>query len=84
MTILPLAMGAVLGAEFFIFEFVSVFAEYSLYAEGTISSTTTNTGGVETKTDPELNYSIDSGMGMDSSLGIVIYLDDVIDLEKKQ
>ena len=79
----PLSMGAVLGAELFILEFISVFAEYSLYVRGTISSTTTNTGGVETSTDPELNFSIDSGIGNNSSLGIVIYLDDVIDLEKK-
>ena len=79
----PVSLGAVLGTEFFILEFLSVFAEYSLYLDSTITSTSTSTAGVVVKTDPELNFSIDSGIGNNSSLGIVIYLDDIIDLEKK-
>ena len=76
-------MGAVLGVEFFILEFLSIFAEYNLSFNGTISSTSTSVAGNVTKTNPELNFTIDSGIGNNSSLGIVIYLDDVIDLEKK-
>jgi len=79
----PVSLGAVLGAEFFIMEFLSIFAEYSLSIDGLITSTSTSVDGDVTKTDPELNFSIDSGIGNSSSLGIVIYLDDVITFEKK-
>lgn len=79
----PISLGGVLGVELFILEFLSVFAEYSLYFDSTITSTSTSFAGVETKTDPEFDFSIDSGIGNNSSLGIVIYLDDVITIEKK-
>ena len=79
----PVSVGAVLGAEFFIMEFLSVFAEYSLSIDSLITSTSTSVDGDVTKTDPELNFSIDSGIGNSSSLGIVIYLDDVITFEQK-
>lgn len=79
----PISAGAVLGAEFFILEFLSVFAEYTLSFTGTITTASTSVGGNVTETDPEFNYSIDSGIGNDSKLGIIIYLDDVVTLKKK-
>ena len=82
-TTFPLSTGGVLGVEFFIMDFLSIFAEYSLSFEGNISSTATSTAGSITKTDPVLNYSIDSGIGNNSSIGVVIYMDDVVSIKKK-
>ena len=79
----PVSIGAVLGVEFFIMEFISIFAEYSLSFDGTITSSSTSADGDVTDSDPEYDYSIDSGIGNSSSLGIVIYLDNVITIEKK-
>ena len=41
-----------------------------------------NMGGNITRTDPEFNFTLDSGIGNNSSIGIVIYLEDVITIEK--
>ncbi len=79
----PVSVGAVLGVEFFIMEFLSIFAEYSLSFGGLITSTSTSVDGDVTDTDPEITYSVDSGIGNDSSIGIVIYLDNVVTIEQK-
>ncbi|NOY09119.1 MAG: hypothetical protein GXP33_09790 [Spirochaetes bacterium] len=78
----PISSGGVFGVEFFILDFLSVFAEYNLSFTGTITSSTISVDGEETSTNPELTYSIDSGIGNNSSLGIVIYMDDVITIKK--
>jgi hypothetical protein len=67
--------GLVLGVEFYITGNVSLFAEYGVLLNGTIINTTTSVAGTETKTGPTFNYSIDTGLGNDAKLGIIIYLD---------
>ena len=79
----PISGGAILGVEFFIVETVSLFAEYNVVFEGSIMTSTTSVAGVEMKTDPEFSYTIDTGVGNEAKLGIVIYLDDVVAIERK-
>ncbi len=79
----PVSVGGVLGVEFFIMEFLSVFAEYSISFDSLITSTSTSVAGNVTNTNPEITYSIDSGIGNNSSIGIIIYLDNVITFEQK-
>ena len=52
--------------EVFLFDFLSVFAEYSLAADFTL---TTNLQTAQTTFD----YLVDTRMGNDSKLGIVLY-----------
>lgn len=78
----PISAGPILGVEFFILEFLSLFAEYNLELTGTITSVSTSTAGVVTKSDPDFSYSIDTGIGNEAKLGIIIYLDDIIQIEK--
>lgn len=78
----PLSAGVILGVEFFIFENVSLFAEYNLVFEGSITSSTYSESGVETEYDPEFSYSIDTGIGNEAMLGIIIYLDDIINIDR--
>jgi hypothetical protein len=75
--------GAVLGVEVFILEYLSFFAEYSLSYEGSISTSSTSDDGTVTDIDPVYDYSIDTGMGNEAKIGIVIYLDDIIKIDKK-
>ncbi len=67
--------GLVVGVEYYVLENISVFAEYGALFSGTILNTTTSVAGTEAKTGPTFNYSIDTGLGNDAKLGIVIYLD---------
>lgn len=78
----PLAGGAILGVEFFIAESVSLFAEYNLVFEGSVLTSSNSVGGTVTETDPEFSYTIDTGIGNESKLGIIIYLDDVIQIDR--
>ena len=82
-TVFPLETGGILGVEFFIMDFLSIFAEYSLSLDTSISLYATSIAGDITRTNPEFNYSIDLGIGNSSSIGLVIYLDDVVTLKKK-
>lgn len=63
----PVSLGAMAGVEVFLFDFLSIFAEYCLAADLSLiidhtSSTTT------------FDYVIDTRMGNDSRIGIVFYL----------
>lgn len=77
----PIGLGGVLGVEFFILEFLSVFAEYTLSFNGVFVFGSSSDAGVVTKDDMDLQYSIDSGIGNDSKLGITIYLEDIITIQ---
>lgn len=77
----PLSIGGILGVEVFLLEYISVFAEYKLSLKGTISLESSSTFGNVTKNEAVFNYSIDSGIGNNSSIGIVIYLDNIINFE---
>jgi hypothetical protein len=62
----PFSVGAVAGVEVFIFDFLSVFAEYCLAFDFTV---TTDLQTSQTTFD----YLVDTRMGNSSKLGIVIY-----------
>lgn len=62
--------GPILGAEVFIFEFLSVFAEYQLAFD--LARSTVETDGNEDETN---SYSLSTELGNAGSLGIVIYLE---------
>jgi hypothetical protein len=61
------SLGAIAGVEVFIFDFLSVFAEYALAADFTY---TTDLQSSQSTFD----YLIDTRMGNNAKLGIVIYL----------
>ncbi len=66
-TSIPVSMGAIAGVEVFLFDFLSFFAEYCLAAD--------LTWGTDLATDKDtFDYLIDTRMGNNSKLGIVIYL----------
>jgi hypothetical protein len=65
--VFPLSIGALVGVEVFVFDFLSVFVEYTLAADLTLTTdlaTSTTT----------FDYLIDARMGNDAKLGIVVYL----------
>ena len=69
----PITGGPIIGAELFLFEFLSIFAEYQLALEFdillnrvTIAGTSVNNWG--------LDVLIDTKMGNSSRLGVVLYL----------
>jgi hypothetical protein len=64
---IPLSVGAVAGVEVFLLDFLSVFAEYALACDFTF---TTDLQASTTAFD----YLVDTGMGNNSQLGIIIYL----------
>jgi hypothetical protein len=61
-----LSVGALAGVEVFLFDFLSVFAEYAIAGDFTFS---TDIPSSQTTFD----YLVDTGMGNNSKLGIVIY-----------
>ena len=63
---------AVVGIELFLFDFLSVFAEYSIGAEVVHAQTTTSTAGTITNNQTtDVGSSID--VGNDARIGIVLY-----------
>jgi hypothetical protein len=60
------SVGALVGVEVFLFDFLSVFAEYAIAADCTL---TTDIPSSQTTFD----YLVATGMGNNSKLGIVIY-----------
>jgi len=79
---IPLSTGPVFGVEIEVFNVLSLFAEYSLAFDLTYTTTTTSIAGSET-TDSTTNYSVDTGLGNDSKIGIVIYFNRVYKKNKK-
>lgn len=66
--------GPVLGAEFFVFPHISVFAEYALAFRGNWTSIDQEVGGVSSS-DETSNFGVGSELGNGGMIGIVIYLD---------
>lgn len=67
------SIGPLLGAEVFIFDFLSAFAEYGLAFRVTRSTIEQETGGNKSE-NQTTNYGITTELGNAGSLGIVIYL----------
>jgi hypothetical protein len=65
--------GGILGIEYFLFENLSVFAEYSLAADISYITTKTSTDGtVEDSSD--FSIALDTRIGNNSKIGVVIYI----------
>lgn len=73
--------GAGFGAEFFVFEFLSIFADYQLIAQVSRQGTRTALAGEITAGEPTWSYTVQTAMGNSSRLGVAIYLDPVIEIE---
>ena len=68
MSLVPISVGAIIGVEVFIFDFLSIFAEYAL----TLSMTLTTDLTVPAQS-PAFDYVVDTKMGNNSMIGIVVY-----------
>ena len=79
---IPFSIGAILGVEVFIFEYLSVFAEYNLIGKFLVEISEFSENGTITTTEPAYSSEIDTSIGNNSSIGITIYLDDVVEIEK--
>ena len=77
-------VGAGFGAEFFILEFLSLFAEYQLVANFARSQTTVSVGGTATPGEAVWTYFAQTELGNSSRLGIAVYLKPVIEIESEQ
>lgn len=75
-------LGGILGVEFFILDFLSVFAEYELTAGLAWSGASQSTGGTVTESG-STNFAVTTGLGNNASLGVVIYLKPAGRLPKK-
>ena len=77
-------VGAGFGAEFFLLEFLSLFAEYQLVANFTRSQTTDSVGGTATPGEAVWTYFVQTELGNSSRLGIAVYLKPVVEIESEQ
>ena len=68
------SLSAVFGTEVYVFDFLSLFAEYSIGLSFTRSTVTQSSAGEETD-DTTFNFSLGTGLGNTASIGIVIYLE---------
>ncbi|WP_319562184.1 hypothetical protein [Marispirochaeta sp.] len=67
-------LSAIFGTEVYIFDFLSLFAEYSIGFSISRATVTQKSSGVESD-DTTINYNIGTGLGNAASIGIVIYLE---------
>ncbi len=67
-----LSAGGLFGVEIFIFDFLSLFAEYSLSATLNANTTSNSIEGF-VETTAEYEHTLDIGLGNESRIGIVIY-----------
>ena len=70
----PLSVGGLLGIEYFLLDNLSVFAEYALAVEVDIHVNTTSTAGIVEPLETYSDIRIDSRLGNNSKIGIVIYV----------
>ena len=82
LTSIPFSLGGIFGVEVFIFDFLSIFAEYSLGFNFDILLTEQSFLGAKTKTS-ELNYIFNTGIGNESKIGITIYFIRIMDYGDK-
>jgi hypothetical protein len=67
------AGGASLGAELFVMDVVSVFAEYSLSVGAAGQRTTTSVGGTVTPGDYDWTFSAGTDLAHGGALGVILY-----------
>ena len=71
-TAIPLSAGPIFGVEVTIFNYLSLFAEYSMTVSYTRNITQQSVAGVVTK-DSDGDFSTEIGIGNESKIGIVLY-----------
>lgn len=79
---IPVSIGPLFGVEVAIFEFLSLFVEYSIIFDYTTTITNQSVGGSESKATESI-FSVDTGIGNDSKIGIVIYFNRIFEPGKK-
>ena len=77
----PVSCGLVLGVEYFLLDFLSIFAEYSTELQLTIQKETQNVAGEITEGENTYSSVFDTGIGNNSSLGLIVYFDEIIELK---
>lgn len=75
----PSDIFAFLGIEVFLLEFLSVFAEYNVAFTFNGVSTSQSVDGIVTDSS-NWNWDVSTGLGNSGRLGIVIYLEDVVEI----
>ncbi len=71
--IVPLRLAAIVGVELFILQFLSIYVEYEAALVPTLTVSRSSVGGVVTS-DSRLEVSLETGLGNQSMIGVVIYL----------
>lgn len=77
------SVGGGFGAEFFLLDFLSVFAEYQLSVDLSREVTTETVAGQSTESDPDWSYTIQTEVGNSSRLGIAVYFKPVVSLPER-
>lgn len=78
---IPFEASGYLGVEFFLLEFLSVFAEYEVALRFNSIKVSESINGTVTDTS-NWNWDVNTGIGNSGRLGFVIYFDNVIEIEK--
>ena len=71
--VLTASAGGVLGAEIFLFDFISLFGEYQLALDVSRTAIAQSVGGTVTESST-FNYAVGIALGNNASIGVVIYL----------
>jgi hypothetical protein len=69
---IPISVGPVLGVEVAISPFFTIFAEYGVTIEYIQTTVTQYTDTTEIQ-DKESNFNVNTGLGNEAKLGVVIY-----------
>lgn len=72
-TSMPISGGLIGGAELKLTRFLSLFAEYQIAITITRTNTVSTVAGVATEA-PQTAFVLDTGIGNDSKIGIIVYL----------
>ena len=80
-TTIPLSAGPILGVELYIFNFLSLFAEYSMTVSYTTTFTRQSVAGTVTD-DTDSDFGTEIGIGNNSKIGVVLYFFDFKRKEK--
>jgi hypothetical protein len=67
-------LAVLFGAELYLLELLSVFAEYQLGAAFSRAKVIQDSDGNQTETS-SMNYRIGTGLGNEASIGVVLYLE---------
>ncbi len=75
-TTIPLSAGPIFGVEVYVFNFLSLFAEYSMTVSYTTTITQQSVAGIATE-NTDSDFGTEIGIGNNSKIGIVLYFYDI-------